>query len=85
MPYNLNSTDLQEDLRIKAAELAVSRVNYAGTIYILYRLITADGKAKVAYEGRLDLEKFKSVFARKTDALFYEIKALTTLLGAYHQ
>jgi len=50
-----------------------------------YRLITADGKAKVAYKSRLDLEKFKSVFARKTDALFYEIKALITLLGAYYQ
>jgi len=84
LPYNLNSTDLREDLRIKAAELAASRVDYAGTIYMPYRLITADGKAKVAYEGRLDLEKFKSVFARKTDALFYEIKALITLLGAYH-
>ena len=39
----------------------------------------------MAYEGRLDLEKFKSVFARKTDALFYEMKALITLLGAYYQ
>ena len=82
--YNLNSTDLREDLRIKAAELATSRVNYTGTIYILYYLITADSKAKVAYKGRLNLEKFKSVFARKTDALFYEIKALITLLGAYY-
>jgi len=76
--------DLREDLRIKAAELAASRVNYTSTIYILYRLITANSKAKVAYKGRLDFEKFKSVFARKTDALFYEIKALITLLGAYY-
>ena len=84
MLYNFNLIDLREDLRIKAAELAASRVNYTGTIYILYRLIIADSKAKVAYEGRLDFEKFKSVFARKTDALFYEIKALITLLGAYY-
>jgi len=76
--------DLREDLRIKAAELATSRIDYASTIYILYRLIIANGKAKVAYEGRLDLEKFKSVFARKINALFYEIKALITLLGAYY-
>ena len=51
---------------------------------MLYRLIIANSKAKVAYEGRLDLEKFKSVFARKTDALFYKIKALITLLGGYY-
>jgi len=44
-----------------------------------YCLIIADSKAKVAYESRLDFEKFMSVFARKTDALFYEIKALITL------
>jgi len=77
-------TNFRKDLRFKVAELAASCINSNKTIYIPYWSISADGKAKVAYDSRLSFNKFKFIFIGKTDALFYKIKALITLVGVYY-